>query len=204
MSGRLPAWMWWLGAVLSIAVAIVSFRYLPRVGPMPPQILGNGFANPFLNLHVAGAATALIVSPFQFIPGLRSRRLGVHRWLGRLYVLACVFGGACGLVLSFASTAGPIAGLGFGSLAVIWLFVTVRAWLLARAGRYDEHRRWMIRSFALTFAAVTLRIYLPLSQVAGLPFMESYRVIAWLAWVPNLLVAEFYLRTGRNARVSAV
>ena len=74
------------------------------------------------------------------------------------------------------------------------------AWHLARARRFDEHRRWMIRSFALTFAAVTLRLQIPVSQILGYDFMESYRIIAWSAWVPNLILAEMYLRRG-NVRL---
>jgi hypothetical protein len=93
--------------------------------------------------------------------------------------------GSAGLALSVGTTAGPIAGLGFGLLAVIWIYVTGQGWLTARARRFDEHRRWMIRSFALTFAAVTLRIYMPLSGLAHLQMDEAYRAIAWLAWVPQ-------------------
>ncbi len=54
-------------------------------------------------------------------------------------------------------------------------------------------RVWMIRSYALTFAAVTLRIWLPLSQVAGLPFAQAYPAIAWFCWVPNLIVVEWLI-----------
>ena len=52
----------------------------------------------------------------------------------------------------------------------------------------------MIRSFALTFAAVTLRLYLPLVPLLGISFVDGYRAISFLAWVPNLIVAELYLR----------
>ena len=81
-----------------------------------------------------------------------------------------------------------------------WLYTTSQGWLTARARRFDEHRAWMIRSFALTFGAVTLRIYLPLSQVADIPFPTAYPIIAWLAWVPNLMIAELYLRRGAFQR----
>jgi hypothetical protein len=57
----------------------------------------------------------------------------------------------------------------------------------------------MIRSFALTFAAVTLRLYLPASQIAGMPFPAAYSAIAWLCWVPNLLVAEWFIRAASVA-----
>ncbi|MBS0331794.1 MAG: DUF2306 domain-containing protein, partial [Proteobacteria bacterium] len=54
--------------------------------------------------------------------------------------------------------------------------------------------QWMVRSFAVIFGAVLLRVYLPAAEAAGLPFMSAYRAISWLAWVPNLVVAELYLR----------
>jgi hypothetical protein len=96
----------------------------------------------------------------------------------------------------FRHWAGPLAQTGFGALAVLWIAATAQAWRMILAGRVAEHRRWMIRSFALTFAAVTLRLYLPLPPLMGFGFLEGYAVIAWLAWVPNLIVAEIYIRRG--------
>ena len=60
------------------------------------------------------------------------------------------------------------------------------------------HRRWMIRSYALTAAAITLRLYLPLLSHLGIPFDMSYPVVAWLCWVPNLLFAEWLCRRGND------
>ena len=51
----------------------------------------------------------------------------------------------------------------------------------------------MIRSWALTLAAITLRIYLPIVGVLGLEFLPWYRAISFLAWVPNLMIAELWL-----------
>jgi len=177
-----------------VGVAIYSYRYLPRIGPMIPDILRNAFSRPWLDLHVAGAATALLLGPFQFLRGLRVRFPRVHRWIGRTYVLGCLIGGVGGFVMAFGSTAGPIATAGFGSLGVIWIIANIQGWRTAMARRFDAHRAWMIRSFALTFAAVTLRLYLPPVVIFHLPFVESYRAISFLAWVPNLILAELYIR----------
>jgi len=76
---------------------------------------------------------------------------------------------------------------------VLWLTSTGIAYRHIRARNQPAHRRWMIRSYALTFAAVTLRIYLPLSQVYGIPFEPAYQTIAWMCWVPNLVVAEWII-----------
>ena len=86
------------------------------------------------------------------------------------------------------------AHLGFGVLALLWLGTGAMAYYRIRHGAVASHRRWMIRCFALTLAAVTLRILLPLSQAAGIPFVSAYQLIAWACWLPNLALAEWWLR----------
>lgn len=201
MAGQFNRGLWALAAVLSAGVAIFSYRYLPRLGPLAPNVMQNLFHRPWLDVHVAGAATALLVGPLQFLPRLRARRRTLHRWLGRIYVTGCLAGGIGGLVMAFGATAGPIAGVGFGSLAVIWLITTGQALRMALARRFDAHRAWMIRSFALTFGAVTLRLYLPILPLLGFSFLDAYRLTSYLAWIPNLILAELYLR-GAFARRS--
>lgn len=146
-------------------------------------------------LHLAGGAIALASGALQINPGLRRRFPGFHRWLGRLYVLAVIVAALAGLRLATDSSGGVAAHFGFGLLAVLWLWTTVQAYMHIRARRIDLHQTWMIRSYALTLAAVTLRIYIPLSQSAGLPFGDSYVVISWLCWVPNLIVAHWWVRS---------
>ncbi len=190
---RWPARLGWtLAAILSLGIAGYSARYLIHPPTTPGEALGNPLGVPFLIIHVAGAVTALVLGALQFLPVLR--RIGGHRWIGRVYVLGCLVGGAAGLVLSFGSSAGPIATAGFGSLAVLWITVNILGWRAALERRFADHRRWMIRSWALTLAAVTLRLYLPTVMILHLPFLPAYRAIAFLCWVPNILIAELYLR----------
>jgi hypothetical protein len=49
------------------------------------------------------------------------------------------------------------------------------------------------RSHALTYAAVMLRLYIPMSRILGPPFEPSYQAISWLCWVPNLVVVEWII-----------
>lgn len=184
---------WVVLAILCLGIAAYSARYLLHPPKTPAQALGNPLGVPWLFIHVAGAVTALVLGSLQFLPALR-RGARPHRWVGRVYVVACLVGGAAGLVLAPGCAAGPIASAGFGSLAVIWITVNLLGWRAAVQGRLVEHRRWMIRSWALTLAAVTLRLYLPLVMVLDLPFLPWYRAISFLAWVPNLIVAELWLR----------
>lgn len=196
---RLRDWLCWsVAGFLCAGIALFSARYLLQIGSVPSEIAANAFANPWLLIHVAGAVTALLVGPLQFLPAIRARFAWLHRWLGRIYVTGCLVGGVAGFVLALGATSGPVSTAGFGTLAVLWLGTTSLAWRAALQRRFVDHRAWMVRSFALAFAAVTLRLYLPLVDVFALPFDDAYRAISFLSWVPNLLAAELFLRAGRR------
>ncbi len=188
--------LWWLSAILSVTIALVSYRYFVPAIPVPPLLASNLMARPWLWIHAGFGATALITGPWQFMPRVRARWPRVHRNLGKVYIASCLIGGVAGLMLAMGSSAGPIARAGFGMLALTWIPINANGWRLAMAGRYVEHREWMIRSFAITFGAVLLRAYLPAAQAMGIEFLPAYRAISWLSWVPNLIVAELYLRRG--------
>jgi uncharacterized membrane protein len=179
----------------SLLIAIGSWRYLvPGAPGGAPPILANAFTRMgVLTVHAGAASTALLVGPFQFFTGLRARRPALHRWTGRVYVVACLVGGVSGAVLAAGARTGLPSTIGFGSLAVFWLFTTWRAYDAARRRRFAEHRRWMIRSFALTFAAVTLRLYLPLAFISPWGYEATYRIISFVCWIPNILFAEAFL-----------
>src|SRR6218665_3643073 len=110
LAKRVP-WMVW--AVLSVGVALFSYRYVIGVGPFPEEITGNLLAFPWLPVHAAVASTALLVAPVQFITRLRNRFPRAHCITGRIYIVACIAGGITGLPLAWGATAGPIAGIGF-------------------------------------------------------------------------------------------
>jgi uncharacterized membrane protein len=141
--------------------------------------------------HVFAAMFALALGPFQFSQRLRARHLTLHRWMGRLYLgVGVLAGGIAGLYMAFHAFGGAVARAGFACLALAWLYTGARAYLAIRSRDVAAHRRWMVRNFALAFAAVTLRIWVPASFATGLEFAAAYAVIAWLCWVPNLVVAE--------------
>lgn len=191
--------------VMSLLVALVSWRFIVLgVEASMAFMLYHAEQRPLMFFaHVGFAPLALLLMPFQFWTGLRLRHPHIPRWIGRLSALAILISGIGGLVLALRTDAGPVAGLGFGLLALAWLGTTGRGVWLARARRISEHRIWMIRSAALTFAAVMLRLYLPLSQGMGWPFDISYSVIAWACWVPNLLLVEIWLNRGKQSLVPA-
>jgi lysylphosphatidylglycerol synthetase-like protein (DUF2156 family) len=183
-----------LAALLCIFVGLYALAALSVPTLRQPLIVQLARTIPVpLMMHLAGSAVAIIIGTFQLSRGIRARRIALHRWLGRLYVIGVLIGGLGGLLLAVHSSAGLVAQTGFTMLAILWLYSTLAAYTHIRNRRIEQHRIWMIRSYALTFAAVTLRIWLPLSQVAGMPFTEAYPAIAWFCWVPNLIVVEWLI-----------
>lgn len=148
-------------------------------------------------VHFGVGGLALLLGPLQFLPGLRAKRPALHRWMGRSYVAACLMSGVAALILAGTTPAGVTAQIGFGLLGIFWLATTSTALVQAMQKQFASHRRWMIRSYALTLAAVTLRFYLPAAFAMEIPFETSYPIISFACWVPNLLVAEWMLRSGR-------
>jgi hypothetical protein len=192
---------WTVIMLLSVGVGgYALFQIATGFQFLPPEVKANAFPSLLgLQGHIGVSAIAMILGPFQFLKVLRTGAPAVHRWMGRFYIAACLVGGAAGLSIALYSSAGPIAGWGFFSLAVLWLFTTIMAWTCALRRDFIAHERWMIRSFALCFAAVTLRLQLPAAFIVG-EFEPVYRVVAWSSWVPNLIVAELWIAMRRPRR----
>lgn len=149
--------------------------------------------------HAFTAPLAMILAALILQPYVRMRALPLHQKLGKVYAfLVLGLAAPSGLLLAFYSD----AILAFALLAVAWWITT---WLGYRAGkrfRIANHRKWMLRGFALLLSAVTLRIYLSSYVILyGPPTAEAYQLIAWASWVPNLL-AILGLQYGRDMRAT--
>lgn len=179
---------------LAIAVAAYALG-MALVPAVRVPFVVNMFADHVIATpaHLAGGGVALIVGALQFSQRLRRNHLNWHRWMGRIYLLSVAVGGTAAFHVALTTPGGPPAQFGFAMLAIAWLITTSFAWLRILQGDVRRHRMWMVRSYALTFAAVMLRFYLPISLVNGVSFQNAYPVIAWMCWVPNLLIAEWLI-----------
>ena len=189
--------------ILSLGVAgyaVGVYGFLPLGVALHPDMRATFEAHRMgVYAHVFASAVALALGPVQFSARLRAARPGLHRWLGRLYLgVGVLVGGGAGLFMAFHAFGGLAARLGFACLAALWLYTGFRAYRAIRARDVAAHCRWMVRNFALTFAAVTLRLWMPASIVLGIPFENAYPVIAWLCWIPNLVLAEYAFNQARN------
>lgn len=153
-----------------------------------------------LGVHVLCGILALLIGPFQFVRRLRRRFVRVHRACGAIYLASATGLGVTGLILAPTAYTGLGASVAFTLLALGTLFTTWTALRMVLAGRYGEHRRWMIRSFSLIMAGVMLRVWAPLydglagAGLVDFSFETAYAGIAWLCWVPNLLIALWITR----------
>ena len=154
-------------------------------------------------LHIAFGGIALLIGWLQFSERLRTRNLRLHRLVGKTYLTAVFFSSSAGFGIALFANGGPVCMTGFGLLAICWFYTAMQGYRSVLRLDIERHRRWMIRNYALTFAAVTLRMYLPLATFAmHLPFIPAYRVISWLCWVPNLIFAELLIRRRASIAVA--
>jgi hypothetical protein len=138
-----------------------------------------------------------MLGPFQFYPALRARFPRAHRWSGRIYVVACLIAGTGALATAPFASGGPVAGIGFGILALSWMGATCVAWQAALRRDFASHRLWMRFSYAMTFAAVTLRLQIPIGFALG--FRDYSAMSVWLAytsWIPNVVAVALYSFAG--------
>jgi hypothetical protein len=154
--------------------------------------------------HVAFGGIALVTGWSQFSEKFRLRHLQMHRSVGKIYVFSVLLSSISGFAIAIFATGGLVSILGFAALAVSWLFSNIKAYTSILNRNVQEHQNWMIRNYALTFAAVTLRLWLPFSQaVLHMDFNLAYQIIAWMCWLPNLLIATLIINRKRLTLATA-
>lgn len=141
-------------------------------------------------MHIYSGSVVLIAGLLQL---WRSKsNLWLHRLLGRFYVIIILLATApSGMIMSCFANGGIIPSASFLLLAVSWWWFTWIAWRSAIKHNLVEHEKYIIRSYALTLAAVTLRLYIFLiAWIFELKGEEVYIWVSVLCWVPNLMIVE--------------
>jgi uncharacterized membrane protein len=152
-----------------------------------------------LVLHIAGGITALTVGLVQLWLGLTNRVAALHRAVGKLYVGVIVIASSAGfyLALTIPGNAPYAAGLFF--LCVAWVVTTSMAVLAIRRRNLLQHREWMMRSYAVTFAFVTFRFGVETLMSQGLATGDAQAIMAWACWAIPLLLLESLMQLRRIA-----
>lgn len=216
----------WVSPLAIIVLAFIAFSLPPylTLDPNKSRIRPpEGFAlyYPLLVAHVLFATIAMLTCCVQIWPWFRKRYPTTHRMIGHLYVFGGVIpAGSIGLLIGAVSPFGPTLRASNVLLAILWLTFTITGFRMGRQYRIVEHRRWMIRSFALTMSVITNRIWTAIALIVLLPqlpttfegnetmMIQSIAGLSgWLGWVIPLLLAEWRLecdnKTGRQTNVSS-
>ncbi len=155
-------------------------------------------------LHITGGLLSLGIGPFQFLKKFRQKHISFHRTLGKIYIGAILFlGGPAGFYMSLFANGGFWAKISFSLLSFLW---TISTWIALRTIRkknIKKHEQWMIRSYAITFSAVMLRLWVPILSLGFHARPDQVLFLSpWLAWMPNLLIAEIIIYLKKQKLVS--
>ena len=193
---------YWVIAVFSILIGLYPLIYM--IVDMESEGFLRSKSTTLLNsslwriaffTHIYFGGISLLVGWSQFSKRIRGKRLKLHRLLGKIYVVSVLISAIAGFYVALFANGGIVSQLGFSFLAIGWFYTTLKAYTTIKKKDVESHRKWMIRSYAFTLAAVTLRLWLPtLPAILSIPFEEAYVIISWLCWVPNIIIAEIYIR----------
>jgi uncharacterized membrane protein YozB (DUF420 family) len=189
---RYFALFWILILCLGTIYQYIDFKHQSVFLQYKQAAIKTGFYLPAFYCHIFGSSIILIVGFFQFSRKVYNNR-PLHKALGKLYVFGVLFFAAPGAyVMTLFINRGTGVFISFLVQNTLWITFTLAAWILVKNGKIDEHIKMMRRSYGLAFAAVTLRFYIWLFTVFGngVNFANNYVIIAFLSWVPNLLLVE--------------
>lgn len=199
-----------ISLILVLPLVWTTFSYwnfLPDFGflKIKEEAVQSGWYLPFYYLHVLPAGLVLLAGLVQVFPLNSLSYRKVHRWVGRFYVYSILFlVGPGALGMTFFIGRGTLVFLSFLIQNLLWIGFTYKAFYAIKAKQTEEHRCWALRSFALSFAAVTLRLYIFIfNGDFDLSSVNAYAFIAWASWVLNLAMVEIYIRIAfRNDLIS--
>jgi len=186
---------WVLFGFFSITIGLYPLKYFLMNGKVgilnakPEWLLNHVVWYIAFYIHIVLGGISLLVGWLQFSAKLRSRNVKIHRYIGKIYVVSALFSSFSGSYIALFADGGFWASLGFSCLGIIWFCTTLMAYLTIWNQQIVKHRVLMIYSYAACFAAVTLRIWLPILILIIGHFNTAYIIVAWLSWIPNLFVA---------------
>lgn len=184
----------------SITLAYIPYNTDVGFLRIKQQYIGIDHWRTAFFIHVYASMWVLFAGFTQFSKRIQRNQPRLHRTLGYIYVVnVLLITGPAGLLMGFYANGGILSRIGFVALAALWIFFTAMALVKAKQKNFRAHRQYMIRSYALTLSALTLRAWkYAITNTVELPPMDVYRVVAWLGWLGNLVVAEWIIRTKIN------
>lgn len=205
----------WLITVLlvSIGIVIVIRRTIHVFAPAPAPVnfpeaaeLDAGFArHPVLTMiHIFPGLLFMVLGALQFVRRMRNRWPGLHRWMGRVTIIAGLIIGSTSLAMSQQMAIGGVSETAATMLfATLFLFCLIKAFLSIRRGRVAQHREWMIRAFAIGLAVATIRpivgVFFATRSITHLTPHDFFGAAFWLGFTIQSIAAEIWINYTRPA-----
>ena len=189
---------WIIFGCLCISISVHPIKYFMADEPIllltskSAELLSSGFYNLSFYAHISLGGVALLVGWVQFIKKLRLSYPKIHRMIGKIYVGSVLISGPFGFYIALHASGGLSPKLGFGIGAVLWTMLTYFGFTAIKKGDVASHRKLMMYSYAGTFGAVTLRLWMPVLIFFMGGFTDAYKVVAWLSWLPNVLAVYLF------------
>ena len=151
-------------------------------------------------LHIASSVIYCVLGAFQFLPSIRRHFPQWHRYSGRALVFAGVVSALTGVWMThFYTFPEALQGqllywvrLLLGLAMAVFIVLGLRAIINKRV---SQHRAWMMRGYAIGLGAGSqVVIFLPFMLTMGEPAGVARDTLMVLAWVINLLIAEWIIR----------
>jgi hypothetical protein len=156
-------------------------------------------------VHIVGGPIAIVIGFVLMLSGRVARFRKQHRWLGRVQgVIVLVAVLPSGLLMATRSVAGPIAGWGFATVAILTAISMVMAIRRARSRQFKIHQRWATRSFILLCSPLLFRVISGVTIVSNVESPMTYRLNAWLSWLIPLIVYEWSWRFRERSNSNVV
>lgn len=200
--------LWVLFGSLSVAISFYPLKYLLADKPIllllskSAALISSNFYMICFNLHIIFGGIALLIGWVQFSKKLQRKYTGLHRWIGKVYMLSVLISGIPGFYIALHASGGLSPKLGFSIGAVLWVALTIWGYTSIRKGNVELHKKIMTYNYAGTFGAVTLRLWLPILILIFGKFTTAYQVVAWLSWLPNMLVVYLMFERKRKMNYS--
>ncbi len=155
-------------------------------------------------IHVFTSVLIITSGLLQFSKTILNKYTKIHRISGFIYLsVTLLISGPAALVMSFYANGGYPAQTSFVILSLLWIGTSFLAYHFVRRKNYEQHGKWMVRSYALTLSAVSLRLYSYLFDVFHFTMdpVDLYILLSWLSWTVNLLIAEILIKRGLVKRL---
>lgn len=145
--------------------------------------------------HVYTSIIVLILGITQFSKTLRFQFPKPHRILGKVYIFLVLFiASPSGLIMAFYANGGIYSKISFSLQAILWFYFTYKAFTFALNKDWEKHKHFMLRSYALTLSAISLRLFKwGIVSILELPPMDTYKIVSWLGWLVNIIIIEIYI-----------